>query len=75
MSLIHNERIKTRATYYNGLAAAIMTAGVFVPMINAFSGSSSITIYSFATLIVCFFTSRALHSIAEKTLRGLIDDI
>lgn len=75
MSLVHNERIKTRATYYNGLAAAIMTAGVFVPLINAFNGNSSITIYSFATLVICFFTSRALHSVAERTMKGLIDDI
>jgi hypothetical protein len=40
MFLIHNERTKPMANWFNALAAALVTAGVFAPLAAFFYGVS-----------------------------------
>jgi len=70
--LIHNEQTKLLANYFNGVAVAIMTAGVLAPIIGLLTGASVAGPLQLAVLVVsCMFISGALHSVARVLLRGL----
>lgn len=59
MSLIHNERTKLTATYFNGAAISIFAIGGFAPVAAGFgSGLQTVTII--------------LHLLARRVLKGLI---
>ncbi|WP_244481265.1 MULTISPECIES: amino acid transporter [unclassified Rhizobium] len=73
MSLIHNERTKLTATYFNGAAISIFAIGGFAPVAAGFgSGLQTITISSSLTSVVCVSTSIILHLLARRVLKGLI---
>jgi hypothetical protein len=73
MSLIHNERTKLTATYFNGAAISIFAIGGFAPVVAGFGhGLETLTISSGLTSIVCISTSIVLHFLARRVLRGLI---
>jgi zinc transporter ZupT len=57
MSLIHNERTKLSATWFNALATAMVTAGVFAPLVALIYGLSTPTIetpYLLSLAAACF---------------------
>ena len=74
MFLVHNERTKLTATWFNTLATALVAAGTFAPIAALLYGFSSTTIdRSFLTMSagVCFVGGIALHLGGRVLLRRL----
>lgn len=70
--LVENERVKLTATYLNGVAIALMTAGVLAPVIGLITGTIVAGPWQLAALVVsCMLISGALHLAARFLLRGL----
>lgn len=69
-----NERFKLAANWFNTLATAIMTAGLFVPaaqFIFGFLPAETDTTLVYATGGVCFLVGLGLHFLGQWTLGGL----
>ncbi len=74
MSLIHNERTKLTATYFNGAAISIFAVGGFAPVITGLGiGLEKITASSAITSLVCISASIVLHFVARRILKGLVE--
>ncbi|MDR3475322.1 MAG: amino acid transporter [Devosia sp.] len=72
--LVENERIKLSAAYLNGVAVALMTAGVLAPVISSFGGGSAMGPLQLSGLIViCILLSVGLHLVARLVLGGLFE--
>jgi hypothetical protein len=54
MFLIHNERTKLMANWFNALAAALVTAGVFAPIVALFYRLSPVSADGSPLLLVTF---------------------
>lgn len=68
--LVRNEQRKLTATYFNGIAIALMAVGFFGPLINfAQTGASSIG--TTLVLVICIMASVVLHLQALRVLRGM----
>ena len=64
MSLIHNERTKFTATWFNALGTAFIAAGMFAPLAALFYGLADLRIGRLtfvAVLTVCFAFGLFLH--------------
>jgi hypothetical protein len=70
---IWNERLKLFATYLNNLAVALVTAGVFGPIVSFAYGiiPNANQALVFLSTAGCFAFSGALHSMANSILGGL----
>jgi hypothetical protein len=72
MSLIHNERIKLTATYFNGIAIAIFAIGGLAPVIAGLSATGvGITARTALLVLSCFFVFGTLHYVSRTLLKGL----
>lgn len=74
MSLVHNERTKLTANWINGLATAIVTAGVLAPLAAAIYGLSALAlprIYLSLLASACFAIGIAIHFGARAILGRL----
>lgn len=74
MSLVHNERTKLTAAWFNTLAAAIVAAGVFAPLaaiLYGLSNSRAELLYVSALMLVCASAGLFLHWIGRSILAGL----
>ncbi|HTJ58573.1 MAG TPA: amino acid transporter [Devosiaceae bacterium] len=72
--LARNERIKLSATYLNGVAIALMTAGVLAPLLGVIAAGNAVhpgPLYS--VVVSCMFASGGLHLVARTLLRGLVE--
>jgi hypothetical protein len=68
--VVRNEERKLTATYFNGIAIAVMAAGTFAPVV-AIMQSGDIDGTSGPFVIGCILVSVALHSFARLFLRGM----
>ncbi len=74
MTLIHNERIKLRATFLNGLAMIFFSVGVLAPVISSvyFTGITPDKAFlAAATAFICFGATIALHYVAWWHLKEM----
>jgi len=74
MFLVHNERTKLIANWFNALAAALVTAGVFAPVAAFFYGVSHMPQNSAQLVLAttaCFVGGTFLHGMAHAVLRRL----
>jgi hypothetical protein len=74
MFLIHNERTKLMANWFNALAAALVTAGVFAPLAAFFYGVSQMPqdrLRMVLATITCFAGGAFLHSLGRALLGRL----
>lgn len=74
MNLIHNEQIKLRSAFLNGLALIFFSAGVLAPVISSvyFTGITPDRAFlAVATAFICFITSIALHYVAWWHLKEM----
>lgn len=74
MNLVHNERIKLTATWFNGLATAFMAAGLFAPLAALAYGIAELRIgpVSIALVIgLCIGVGVLLHSFGRLFLGRL----
>ena len=68
--LVGNEQRKLRATYFNGVAIAIVGVGGFAPVVaTAMSGPLSALVP--VLVLGCTTVSIGLHSLAILSLQGL----
>jgi hypothetical protein len=70
---IWNERLKLFASYLNGLAIAMITAGVFGPIVSYVYGiiPNANPVLVFLSTVGCFAASAVIHSMAVSILGGL----
>lgn len=74
MFLIHNERTKLTAIYFNALAAALVTAGVFAPVAALIYGLSQISpgrLQLSFIVLGCFAVGGFLHVLGRALLGRL----
>ncbi len=74
MSLVHNERTKLTATWFNALATALVAAGLFAPLAALFYGLAEIRVGLLGvatTALVCHAGGLALHLIGWGLLGRL----
>ncbi|WP_420962154.1 amino acid transporter [Brucella sp. IR073] len=71
MTLIHNERIKLLATYFNGIGIAVFAVGGFAPVISSLYSPNGPTPVLIFISLVCILVSFALHYAASNVLRRL----
>ena len=68
-TLVHNETVKLRATFFNNVAAGTFVAAFLIPGLSHMSGASRswAIFYGSSGVIICV----ALHLFARWILRGL----
>ena len=74
MFLVHNERTKLTATWFNGLATALIAAGLFAPLAALFYGLTELRIGVPSIVVmgtVCLGGGGLLHTIGWLLLRRL----
>ena len=74
MSLIHNERTKLTATWFNGMATALMAAGLFAPLAAMFYGLTELRAALLGILLAfvgCLVGGVLLHLAGWLWLRRL----
>jgi hypothetical protein len=74
VNLIHNERTKLSAAFFNALATALVAAGLFAPVAAIAYGISEFHIgklYIFAVFAVCIAAGATLHWTGRALLGGL----
>jgi hypothetical protein len=72
--LAGNEQIKLSATYVNGIAIGLVTAGVLAPLISLFAGTGSSNPWQLTiVLLSCILLSAALHLGARALLKGVAE--
>jgi hypothetical protein len=73
-NLVRNERTKLTATYFNGVAIAVVAVGGFAPLISAANSTAALWPTVVPTSVICLFISGTLHLAARRILKGLKDD-
>jgi hypothetical protein len=71
VSLIHNERTKLTATWFNALATALVATGMFAPLAALLYGLTDLRIgpvYIAVMVFVCIGGGLLLHSIGRSIL-------
>jgi hypothetical protein len=74
MYLVHNERTKLTATWFNALATAFVAAGIFAPLAAVFYGLTELRIgalYITITVIGCLCGGALHHWIGRRILGRL----
>ena len=72
--LTDNEQTKLSAAYANGVAVAVMAAGVIAPVISAFTATSSAPAWQLGLIFLCcLFVSASLHYAARLMPAELIE--
>lgn len=71
MSKAHEEQIKLRATYFNGLAIAVAAIGGVAPLVAAVLRPEAGAWRSPALAAICLTMSYVLHLVGRRTLKGL----
>ena len=72
--LADNEQAKLSANYLNGVAIALMTAGVLAPVVGSLATGTRLPVWGLAILVVgCMLLSGGLHFLARLVLRGLAE--
>lgn len=74
MHLVHNERTKLTAAWFNTIATAIVTAGAFAPLIALIYGLSApliATSYLVMLATACFTIGVTIHLCARAFLGRL----
>ena len=74
VSLIHNERTKLTATWFNGLATALVAAGGFAPLAAMAYGISELrlgALYVVAVMLSCAGGGLFLHWVGRGFLGRL----
>jgi hypothetical protein len=72
--LVDNEQTKLSATYVNGLAIAIMAAGVVAPLVGVFTTDSALPSWQLALIFLCCMAiSGGLHYVARLLLGELVE--
>lgn len=74
MSLVHNERTKLTAAWFNTLATAVIAAGVFAPtaaLIYGVAPTPSDIRLTYGLGAACFGFGWALHLVGRSVLRRL----
>ena len=74
MHLVHNERVKLTAGWFNTLATALLAAGAFAPAAALFYGLSTPVIgagFMFATVLACIVIGVGLHLLGVRLLGRL----
>ncbi|ATU91493.1 hypothetical protein B5P45_07040 [Phyllobacterium zundukense] len=70
MSTIHNERTKLLATYFNGIAIAILVIGAISPVLSSTDKPPLIIALQIA---ICIVLSGALHYVASQFLGRMVN--
>jgi hypothetical protein len=73
-NLVRNERTKLTATYFNGVAIAVLVVGGLAPVIGAATSQTPLWPTVIPSSVICLFTSAILHFVARRLLKGLRDD-
>ena len=75
-NLVHNERVKLRATLFNTAAGACIALGVLAPIVAGFYGLGTRPplFWLLIGAIVWLTAAGALHAAAVRSLRRLRDD-
>jgi len=71
---VHNERTKLTATWFNGLAAALVAAGGFAPLAALLYGFSDLRLekaYIFVLAALCGIGGLTLHWMGRRFLGRL----
>jgi Na+/melibiose symporter-like transporter len=74
MFLVHNERTKLTATWFNGLATALIAAGFFAPLAALFYGLTELRIGARGIVVmgtVCLAGAAFLHWTGRALLKRL----
>jgi hypothetical protein len=74
MSLVHNERTKLTATWFNTLATALLAAGVIAPVAALLYGLADVRaerLIALAVVAVCGAGGLCLHVAGRVWLRRL----
>ena len=74
MHLVHNERMKLRAAWFNTMATALVAAGLFAPLAAMLYGLTDLRVGLFnvvATALVCVAGGCLLHLIGWTVLGRL----
>jgi hypothetical protein len=72
--LVHNERTKLTATWFNGLATALIAAGFFAPVAALFYGITELRIGLNGVItmaLVCLLGGVFQHTIGRIVLKRL----
>jgi len=73
MSLVHNERTKLTATFFNGIGIALFAVGAIAPAVSVLNAPAVTVPPGTAVMaIICLIASAALHFLARKVLARLI---
>lgn len=76
MNLVHNERIKLTATWFNGLATASIAAGLFAPLAALAYGITELRIawfYVIGLTVLCIGVGTLLHWAGRRFLGRLLE--
>ncbi len=70
LDLVHNERVKLRATYLNGMAIAVLAVGGFAPLASYINSSATAASSGVASglVLVCMIISWTIHRVAQRGL-------
>ena len=74
MFLVHNERTKLTASWFNTLATALVAAGTFAPLVAlvyGFSAPAANQAVLVALALVCFGAGNSLHWLGRAYLKRL----
>jgi hypothetical protein len=74
MFLVHNERTKLTAAWFNTLATALVAAGTFAPiaaLLYGFSNTAADRSSLAVSAVICFVGGIALHLGGRVLLRSL----
>ena len=70
--LNENESLKLTATWINGISAAVVAAGIVLPILNQLVGSNRLNSQVLVLLICgCLAVAGILHLIGLAVLKGL----
>jgi hypothetical protein len=72
--LVHNERTKLTATWFNALATALIAAGLFAPFAALFYGLTELRVGLLSVTVVvlaCLAGGTTLHVTGRMVLRRL----
>lgn len=74
MHLVHNERTRLTATWFNGMAVAFIAAGLFAPLAALAYGITEWRIeagYVLGLIVICMGVGLLLHLVGRLVLGGL----
>ena len=72
--LVENEQVKLSATYLNGVAVALLAAGVLAPVVGGLAAGNQVGQPQLVAVAAsCILLSAVLHFVARRLLRGLVE--